>query len=69
MFRDLDAMSKIVGSEPILIDAVIENSVPGGPIGGQTNVSLRNEHVSYIITWYEIFWRFDRFIFIYLKIC
>lgn len=50
-FRDLDAMSKLVDSEPILIDAVIESSIPGGPIGGQTNVTLRNEHVSYIITW------------------
>ena len=26
-------------------------SVPGGPIGGQTNVQLRNEHLSYIATW------------------
>lgn len=44
-------MSKIVDSDPILIDAVMESSVTGGPIGGQTNISLRNEHVSYIITW------------------
>lgn len=50
-FRDLEAMSKIVDSEPIMIDAVVECSIPGGPIGGQTNISLRNEHVSYIITW------------------
>lgn len=49
--RDLDSMSKLVDSEPILIDAVVEYNVPGGPIGGQTNISLRNEHVSYIITW------------------
>jgi surfeit locus 1 family protein len=44
-------MSKLVNSEPILIDAVAESSIPGGPIGGQTNISIRNEHVSYIITW------------------
>lgn len=49
--RDLEAMSKLVDSEPIMIDAVVECSIPGGPIGGQTNISLRNEHVSYIITW------------------
>jgi len=49
--RDVDSMAKLVDSEPILIDAVVENNVPGGPIGGQTNISLRNEHVSYIITW------------------
>lgn len=50
-FRDLNAMSKIVGSDSILIDAVVESSITGGPIGGQTNISLRNEHMSYIITW------------------
>lgn len=44
-------MSKLVDSDPILIDAVAEYSIPGGPIGGQTNISLRNEHISYIITW------------------
>ncbi|XP_060849029.1 surfeit locus protein 1 isoform X1 [Rhopalosiphum padi] len=53
-YRDLEAMSKIVDSEPIMIDAVVECSIPGGPIGGQTNISLRNEHVSYIITWYGL---------------
>lgn len=44
-------MAKLVNSKPILIDAVVECSIDGGPIGGQTNISLRNEHVSYIITW------------------
>ncbi|KAL4122605.1 hypothetical protein QTP88_014902 [Uroleucon formosanum] len=53
-YRDLEAMSKLVDSEPIMIDAVVECSIPGGPIGGQTNISLRNEHVSYIITWYGL---------------
>lgn len=28
-----------------------ESTVPGGPIGGQTRVTLRNEHMQYIITW------------------
>lgn len=53
-YRDLEAMSKLVDSEPIMIDAVVECSIPGGPVGGQTNISLRNEHVSYIITWYGL---------------
>lgn len=44
-------MSRIVGCDSILIDAVVESSITGGPIGGQTNISLRNEHMSYIITW------------------
>lgn len=32
--------------------SLLGTSVPGGPIGGQTNVQLRNEHLSYIVTWY-----------------
>ena len=31
--------------------SISESSQPGGPIGGQTNVSVRNEHLSYLITW------------------
>lgn len=27
------------------------STVPGGPIGGQTRVTLRNEHMQYIVTW------------------
>lgn len=34
------------------IDNLTESTIPGGPIGGQTRVTLRNEHLSYIITWY-----------------
>lgn len=28
------------------------STVPGGPIGGQTRVTLRNEHMQYIVTWW-----------------
>ena len=31
-----------------------ESTVPGGPIGGQTNVNIRNEHLNYLITWYTL---------------
>ena len=34
--------------------AFVGTSVPGGPIGGQTNVQLRNEHTSYILTWFSL---------------
>ncbi|KAM4663774.1 surfeit locus protein 1 [Discoglossus pictus] len=53
-YRDLEAMARATGAEPILIDAVIGSTVPGGPIGGQTRVTLRNEHMQYIITWYGL---------------
>lgn len=29
------------------------STTPGGPIGGQTRVTLRNEHMQYMVTWYE----------------
>ncbi|PIO37835.1 hypothetical protein AB205_0103900 [Aquarana catesbeiana] len=33
---------------------ITANTVPGGPIGGQTRVTLRNEHMQYIVTWYGL---------------
>uniref|UniRef100_A0A8C5NW38 SURF1-like protein n=1 Tax=Jaculus jaculus TaxID=51337 RepID=A0A8C5NW38_JACJA len=53
-YRDLEAMAKTAGTEPIFIDADFKSTVPGGPIGGQTRVTLRNEHMQYIITWYGL---------------
>lgn len=52
--RDLVRMCDETGAEPFFIDATLESSIPGGPIGGQTNVNLRNEHVSYILTWFSL---------------
>ncbi|CAJ1070192.1 surfeit locus protein 1 [Xyrichtys novacula] len=53
-YRDLEAMSAVTGAEPIFIDADFRSTIPGGPIGGQTRVTLRNEHMQYIITWYGL---------------
>ncbi|XP_035040721.1 surfeit locus protein 1 [Hippoglossus stenolepis] len=53
-YRDLEAMSRVTGAEPIFIDAEYGSTIPGGPIGGQTRVTLRNEHMQYIITWYGL---------------
>lgn len=53
-YRDIDSMAYHVKAAPIFIDAVAETSVPGGPIGGQTRIALRNEHFSYILTWYSL---------------
>ncbi|XP_046321543.1 surfeit locus protein 1 isoform X2 [Marmota monax] len=50
-YRDLEAMARVTGADPIFIDADFQSTVPGGPIGGQTRVTLRNEHMQYIITW------------------
>lgn len=53
-YRDLDAMSAHAQTLPILIDAELDSTIPGGPVGGQTRVKLRNEHMQYIITWYGL---------------
>lgn len=53
--RDLDAMAKITEAEPVYIELLPGYSTShGGPIGGQTKVTLRNEHLSYIVTWYAL---------------
>ncbi|KAM6985900.1 surfeit locus protein 1 [Aplochiton taeniatus] len=53
-FRDLEAMAQVSGAETIFIDADLASTIPGGPIGGQTRVTLRNEHIQYIMTWYGL---------------
>ncbi|CAL8326551.1 unnamed protein product [Boreogadus saida] len=53
-YRDLEAMASVVGAQPIFIDADFASTTPGGPIGGQTRVTLRNEHIQYIATWYGL---------------
>lgn len=52
--RDLDAMSTELDTAPIFIDVDRKSTIPGGPVGGQTIVTLRNEHMSYILTWYTL---------------
>ena len=45
-------MAQLTNSEPIYLEATYDSSkVSGEPIGGQTRITLRNEHLSYIITW------------------
>lgn len=53
-FRDVKRMSELTGSQPYLIDATTQAAAAGGPIGGQTQVTVRNEHLSYIFTWFSL---------------
>ncbi|XP_025990232.1 surfeit locus protein 1 isoform X2 [Solenopsis invicta] len=53
-FRDLYAMAKVAEAEPVYIELLAGYGTPQGPVGGQTKVTLRNEHLSYIITWYSL---------------
>ncbi len=54
--RDIDKMSHVLETSPIFIDLTEKCTLNRqvGPIGGQTNINMRNEHLSYIITWYTL---------------
>uniref|UniRef100_A0A1B0GN18 SURF1-like protein n=1 Tax=Phlebotomus papatasi TaxID=29031 RepID=A0A1B0GN18_PHLPP len=54
LYRDLSKMCSLTGADPYFVDADEASSVPGGPIGGQTRVTIRNEHLSYIVTWFSL---------------
>jgi len=53
-FRDIPAMAEKLDTSPIFIDATTATTIPGGPVGGQTKVTLRNEHFSYLVTWFSL---------------
>jgi surfeit locus 1 family protein len=66
---DLASLSEAAGLPPqgFILDAGPAPNPGGVPIGGQTVVELRNEHFSYMITWYclaiglgVIYWLFMR---------
>lgn len=50
--RDVEAMSKVLKTAPIFIDADERLSPGKGPIGGQSQLNIRNEHLNYAITWF-----------------
>lgn len=54
MYRDVPKMCAMTNSDPYFIDIKFDPSLRNGPLGGQTRVTLRNEHLSYIITWYSL---------------
>lgn len=55
LYRDLDKMCALTQTAPYFIDMKYDpNLPPEAPIGSQTRVTLRNEHLQYIITWYSL---------------
>ena len=54
IFRDIPSISTKLGTQPIFLDADAHSTIPGGPIGGQTRVFLRNDHFTYLLTWYTL---------------
>ena len=51
-YRDVNAMARKAETAPIYIEMVCDKNFSKYPTGGQTIVKLRNEHLSYIFTWY-----------------
>jgi len=51
---DLAAMARVVGVPlaPVFIEADATPNPGGLPVGDQTRLSLRNDHLQYAITWY-----------------
>lgn len=52
--RDVDAMARVLRTAPIFVDADQILSKGEGPIGGQTQLNVRNEHLNYAITWFSL---------------
>jgi len=54
---DLPVMAEGVSAGPIVTEVyadAVASEVPGGlPIGGQTRIVLKNDHLEYAITWYS----------------
>ncbi|XP_013161923.1 PREDICTED: surfeit locus protein 1 [Papilio xuthus] len=54
-YRDLHQMSAHLNCSPVWLDARgIPDPPEGWPIPNQTRVTIRNEHLSYLITWYSL---------------
>jgi surfeit locus 1 family protein len=54
-FRNITEMALALGTAPIFIDTVDSTPIiKGGPLPGQTAINLRNEHMSYILTWFTL---------------
>lgn len=47
-------MCNLTGASPHILDATADPIIPFGPIGGQTHIALRNEHLSYVVTWFSL---------------
>ncbi|XP_014369889.2 surfeit locus protein 1 [Papilio machaon] len=54
-YRDLHQMSAHLNCSPVWLDARgIPDPPEGWPIPNQTRVTVRNEHFSYLVTWYSL---------------
>lgn len=55
LYRDLPRMCASTAAAPVFLDAVYDaKGAHNAPIGGQTRVTLRNDHLSYLVTWFSL---------------
>ncbi|EGY01628.1 SURF1 family protein [Nitrospirillum viridazoti Y2] len=55
LWYDLPAMAAKAGTEvpePVVVEAGATSNPGGFPVGGQTRVTIPNDHLQYAITWY-----------------
>lgn len=56
--RDLAALARKLDTLPLIMDLDLASSnqaaSQGGPVGGQTRIALRNDHVQYMMTWWGV---------------
>jgi surfeit locus 1 family protein len=55
--RNVDELANALGTQPIFLDQLEKNrSIMNKslPVPNQTTVNLRNEHMSYIVTWFSL---------------
>lgn len=53
-YRDVNLMAKKAETDPIYIEMVYNKDAPKFPVGGQTSMKIRNDHLSYLVTWYSL---------------
>lgn len=54
-YRDINALSEYMSTLPVWLDVRGDSDPPPGwPVPNQTRITLRNEHMSYLITWYAM---------------
>lgn len=62
VFANIDEMAKHAGTEPVLVDEIFSGHAgqismrlaAGVPVGRSATIELRNQHMTYAITWYAL---------------
>ena len=52
--RDVEALSRKFNSLPIFLDADATSNVANGPKAAEMRMALRNDHMSYMLTWFSL---------------